>query len=291
MAKKKKGGPEISNTEWGMAISALAIIDVVQFGLDWIGIPFVLNAGTVLNRFIDIGTGLAWTTYLKLRGINLDAPKIMGLIITFFLEEIPDIDALPLWTADGVFMYISVKAEKELEKVAEVGVAVAAVALAPETGGASLAAEGAIEGGVAAGEAGAAAEGAAGVAESGEAVAEAGGSEAAEGGEKTAAQEGAEDQEEGGEEKSAGETEKEQKEKEGEETPEEKNKKEEVERGKKKSGARSGLNPSNSRGGPDETRESEKKSARTRSNLLDLSLSYGERKKQKEEEDETSFSE
>ncbi|MES2087930.1 MAG: hypothetical protein V4467_02965 [Patescibacteria group bacterium] len=159
---------KISGTEWGMVLGVLLIVDLVQFALDWIGIPFIGNLGTVLNRFIDIGVALGWSTYLYLRGITMETKKIGSIILTFFFEEIPSIDAFPFWTADGAFIYFSVKAEKQVQAVAAVGVAVAAVALAPETGGASLAAEGVVAADVAA-EGGAvaeeAAEGVTGVAE------------------------------------------------------------------------------------------------------------------------------
>ena len=86
---KGKGGPKISNTEWGMVISLLGLIDLIQFGLDWIGIPFIANVGTIANRLIDVVTGLAWTTYLYLRGVNLKSVKTVGsILLTFFLEEI-----------------------------------------------------------------------------------------------------------------------------------------------------------------------------------------------------------
>ena len=122
--KKKEGGSDISNTEWGMVISLLGIVDLIQIILN-----LALQIGVIVNRFIDIAVGLAWLTYLYLRGVNLKSVKTVGsIILTFFLEEIPDVDALPLWVADGVFVFSVTKAEKELEKAAAVGVAVAAVA-------------------------------------------------------------------------------------------------------------------------------------------------------------------
>jgi hypothetical protein len=141
--KNKK--PKISNLEWGIAIGILFVVDLIQLGLD-----FLFEVGVIINRFIDIWIGMSWSLYLKLRGINMNAPKIFSIILTFFLEEIPDVDALPLWTADGIIMYMAEKAEEKLGegKAGELGnvaLGIAAIAAAPETGGASLAAAGAAE--------------------------------------------------------------------------------------------------------------------------------------------------
>lgn len=162
-APPPESGSKISNTEWGMVIGALGLIDIVQLVLTFVGI------GLIANTFIDILVGMAWPTYLHLRGVNLKSAKMFGsILLTFIFETLPVLNALPLWFLDGIAVFSLVKAEKLISKATEVAVAAAAIAAAPETGGASLAAEGAIEGGLAAGEAGgAAAEGAAGAEEGG----------------------------------------------------------------------------------------------------------------------------
>lgn len=137
MADKKKeekeGGSKISNTEWWMVISLLGIIDIIQFVLNWIGIPFIATVGTIANRLIDVVVGLAWTTYLHLRGVDIKSTKMVGSIaLTFFLEEIPDVDSLPLWFADGIFIMLTVKAEELLKK--ETGIDAEKVASASEGG-------------------------------------------------------------------------------------------------------------------------------------------------------------
>jgi preprotein translocase subunit SecF len=50
--KAKKSGPNISKLEWGMVISILGIIDIAQFVLDWIGIPFIATVGTYSSLFV-----------------------------------------------------------------------------------------------------------------------------------------------------------------------------------------------------------------------------------------------
>ena len=175
----KDGVSKISNTEWGIVIGALWIIDGIQIGLD-----LLFQVGVLLNRFIDIMVGLAWPTYLYLRGVNLkDIKMVGGIFLAFLGDMVPDMDALPWWGADGIYAFTLVKAGdlaaknpavgKAVKKAEGAAVAAAAVAAAPETGGASLAAGGAAEGAVAGAEAGAIAEEAGGTAatESGEAVA------------------------------------------------------------------------------------------------------------------------
>ncbi|MBI2476334.1 MAG: hypothetical protein HYV67_03770 [Candidatus Taylorbacteria bacterium] len=304
--EKKKDGPDISNTEWGMVISLLFIVDGIQIGLD-----LLFQIGVIVNRFIDVVVGFAWPTYLYLRGVNLKSVKVVGsILLTFFLEEIPDVDALPLWGADGLFVLSVTKAEEKIKEETGVDVEKAA-ALAG--GGGTVESEG---GGLAAGEAaeagGAAAEGTAGARGEAETLAEGEGVGAAEGGERggveaegppgAAEGEGEEEEQKEGTQEQA----REKKEKEGEETPEEKKKKEGEEKakgedkkrprareegfgfgggqGRREGAAGAGSDPLNLRGGPDERRKSEKESERLHSNLLDLSLSYGERKKRQEEE-------
>ncbi|MEK7574806.1 MAG: hypothetical protein AAB511_01085 [Patescibacteria group bacterium] len=324
--EKKVGGENISNTEWGMVIFVLLIIDGIQIGLN-----FAFLSGVIINRFLDMGIGLAWSTYLKLRGVKLDAKKIVSIGATFGLEMLPGIDMLPLWTLDGILIFALVKAEKELKKVAKVAIAVAAVALAPETGGASVAAAGAAEGAVAAGAEGAAA-GAEGVAAEG-----AGGEVGGEGGpsdeyadsmgQESADPEAGDGSENLGEEGGQGDENNDISDEEADdlgedsdntleerenETPADKAKREEGE-GKNKrrnrqkksqqgqggslfgggqregEGGGTGADPLNLRDNSGRNANN-RDNLKTRSNLLDLSLSYGARKKQKDDADEQSFS-
>ncbi len=291
--KAKKSGPNISKLEWGMVISILGIIDIAQFVLDWIGIPFIATVGTLLNRFISFATGLAWPTYLYLRGVNFDAPKILTVSLGFLLEEIPDVDAMPFWFLDGIVMYASVEAEKKLAKIAKVAVAAGAVALAPETGGASLAAEGAVASGVGA-EVGAGAEGASLAGE----VAE---NESVPPELDDEDEEGDDDQENG--DSDGGELGDNNEGAIGEENQNNRNStpKQKTSRRQTSRESRSYSNNNSDQGAEDdasdpnsldlrgsannEERQKSKDALKFRSNLLDLSLSYGQRKKAKEDEE------
>ncbi len=135
------GRSKISNTEWGMVIGALFIVDLIQVGLD-----LFFQVGVIANRFIDIVVGLAWPTYLYLRGVNMNVKRVGSIILSFAVEQVPDVDALPFWSADGVFIMLSVKITEKAMKKNAAAAATAVVVLAPETGSASSA-EGAAEAG------------------------------------------------------------------------------------------------------------------------------------------------
>jgi len=88
-------GSKISNTEWGLVIGALAMVDVFQIILDMVAI------GIAANRIIDLGVAAALPLYLTLRGYKLDTRTIMLVGGSFIGEEIPVLDAAPFWTFDG----------------------------------------------------------------------------------------------------------------------------------------------------------------------------------------------
>ena len=105
-AKENKGsGSKISNTEWGMAIAILLLIDLAQIGLDFVGI------GIIANTFIDILVGMAWPTYLYLRGVNLKSVKMFGNIINFlynaYLGRKLELEDFGLIGLVGSFVYIT----------------------------------------------------------------------------------------------------------------------------------------------------------------------------------------
>ncbi len=107
-------GPNISNTEWALYISALLLVDIVQAFLEWVAIGFFVNP------FIDIFTGMSKAFYMQTRGLNLsDSRRIMGLLGTFFLELIPLVDELPLWCLDGVYDMILYKNDEKIRKLKE----------------------------------------------------------------------------------------------------------------------------------------------------------------------------
>ncbi len=110
MEEEKKS--KISNVEWGLVIGALLMIDLLQIGIDLIGI------GLIVNRFLDIFVGMGFAFYLQMRGQSMASPKrLFSLLAVFGLEMIPVVDALPLWCRDGIFNMSMSKSDKILKNV------------------------------------------------------------------------------------------------------------------------------------------------------------------------------
>jgi len=101
----------MGKTEWHFLIGAAVTVDLMQAMLDFFGI------GLVINRFIDIVVGMALPFYLSIRGVKMTGRRVGSIIGAFILEEIPGIDALPLWTADVLYIYATVRAEEKGEEV------------------------------------------------------------------------------------------------------------------------------------------------------------------------------
>jgi len=103
---------KISNTEWGLFIGALLMVDGVQILLEWMII------GLVINPYIDIFLTMAIPFYLHMRGENMADPKrIVGLAASFFGELIPVVDEFPLWSAYGVYLFFLSRSNKILKEI------------------------------------------------------------------------------------------------------------------------------------------------------------------------------
>lgn len=96
---------KISNTEWGIVIGALLLVDIIQLILD------LFVVGVVLNYAIEIIVGLSLPFYLHMRGENMADPKRLTAFLAVFGLEffIPFVDGLPFWTMDGVYNYLLAK--------------------------------------------------------------------------------------------------------------------------------------------------------------------------------------
>lgn len=114
MAEPRKS--KISNTEWGLVISALFLIDLIQIIIEWLMSWW--GVGIILNWIIDVIVGMSFAFYLQMRGQSLADPKRMfGLIGTFVAELIPVIDELPLWGMDGLFNMAISKSDTILKNI------------------------------------------------------------------------------------------------------------------------------------------------------------------------------
>ena len=69
----EKKGSKISNTEWGLVIGALFVIDLIQIGLD-----LLAQVGVILNRFIDVFVGCAVG---KTRCCNFEPIALLAIFI------------------------------------------------------------------------------------------------------------------------------------------------------------------------------------------------------------------
>lgn len=98
--------PKISKIEWALVLSFFVLVDLIQIIID------LFVVGVIVNRIIDPAAGMILAIYLKLRGLRLLKPsRIGGIVGTFFLELIPIVDALPLWSLDVIFNYYMYRKE------------------------------------------------------------------------------------------------------------------------------------------------------------------------------------
>lgn len=102
---------KISNLEWGLIIGTLLFIDIVEFLLGLFAI------GEIVNTLIDFFVGPGLYFYLYLRGEDLKSSRrLVSFVGTFFLELLPFVNDLPLWTLDGIYLFILSRAQNATAK-------------------------------------------------------------------------------------------------------------------------------------------------------------------------------
>lgn len=106
MEKKES---KISNVEWGLVISALFMMDLLQWGL------ILLLVGLAINEFIDMFVAMSLGLYLFLRG-ETDIKQVAVLVTGWFGEAASD-GGLPLWGLVGLSILALSKSEKVLGQV------------------------------------------------------------------------------------------------------------------------------------------------------------------------------
>jgi len=102
------GGSRISNFEWGMLIGVAVATDLAQIVLD------IFVIGAVINRLIDLFFGMTLSFYLWMKGVKMDAKKVLAIVGAFAGEMIPIVDALPLWSADVLLLMSYEKVGKKV---------------------------------------------------------------------------------------------------------------------------------------------------------------------------------
>jgi hypothetical protein len=109
--------PKISNTEWGLVIGALFMVDMAQIVIEW-SFVWLAGASIFINFFIDLWVGMSLALYLHWRGQSVANPKrLFGILATFGFEIWPAIDQLPLWTFDGIYNMLIYKSESLVKYV------------------------------------------------------------------------------------------------------------------------------------------------------------------------------
>jgi hypothetical protein len=108
MPEKKS---KISNTEWGLVIAALVMVDLTQMVLEWFIIGLALNP-VIIDPFI----GMSFAFYLYIRGEKMtDTKHVLGWFGTYIMELIPGVDELPLWSLYGIYVMLLSKSQNILK--------------------------------------------------------------------------------------------------------------------------------------------------------------------------------
>ena len=101
---------KISNTEWGLVIGALGLIDLIQWGL-----ILLFGSGLFVNWLRDIFVALCYGLYMILRGL-LNWKYLIGWIISAIGTTGSD-GILPLWILEGFYNFALYKGEQKLAKI------------------------------------------------------------------------------------------------------------------------------------------------------------------------------
>jgi hypothetical protein len=102
----------LTKTRWKILIGLFVIIDIIQIILNGFAI------GLVVNRYLNIAIGVALPLFFQTQGVSMvNKKRFLGMLGAFGIEMIPFADLLPVWTADIVFTWSTVKAEEALAKV------------------------------------------------------------------------------------------------------------------------------------------------------------------------------
>lgn len=114
MAAKK---PEpITNLGWFFLFCFVITVDILQIVLD-----LAFGAGVLVNRILDIGVAFALLLIFYLKDAPLTQAQYISICSAFIGEQIPVLDALPMWTFDVFYIFASLKKEEISEKLGVVG--------------------------------------------------------------------------------------------------------------------------------------------------------------------------
>ncbi len=132
MAAKKT--EPITNLGWFFLIAFTIFVDILQIVLD-----LAFGAGAIANRIIDVGYAFALLLIFHLKDVPLTPAQYTSIAAAFVVEEIPVLDAFPMWTLDVVYICASIKGQEVAEKAGVLGkVAVMALKAAKKGQGGEL---------------------------------------------------------------------------------------------------------------------------------------------------------
>lgn len=93
--------------EWVIILGFAIFVDILNIILN-----LAFQSGVIINRFISFGFGLLLAGYLSWRGVSMVSSKrLFGLVTTFIIEEIPDVDSIPTWTIDVIWTWWTTKSK------------------------------------------------------------------------------------------------------------------------------------------------------------------------------------
>lgn len=114
MAAKKH--EPITNLGWFFLFAFAVAFDIVQIVLD-----LAFGAGVLVNRILDVGFAFTLLLIFYLKNVPLTQAQYMSIGSAFIGEQIPVLDALPMWTLDIFYIFVSLKKEEISEKMGVVG--------------------------------------------------------------------------------------------------------------------------------------------------------------------------
>ena len=111
----KEGTSKINNTEWGLFIGFLILVDIIQVVLEWVTLAL---SSVFVNPYIDIFLTMSIPFYMYLRGENMADPKrLLGLLGGLLGELTPGVDEFPLWSLYGLYLFSLSKSNRILKQI------------------------------------------------------------------------------------------------------------------------------------------------------------------------------
>ncbi|MEI6345644.1 MAG: hypothetical protein WCO79_00165 [bacterium] len=114
MAAKKH--EPITNLGWFFLFALVIFVDILQIVLD-----LAYASGVIANRVIDVSFAFGLLLIFYLKDVPLTSAQYTSIAAAFVGEEVPFLDALPMWTMDVFYIFVSLKKEEISKKMGVVG--------------------------------------------------------------------------------------------------------------------------------------------------------------------------